>query len=173
MEEVTASRKPSSVPRVHALRRFGEATIIPLAPPLLAESSDRPGGAGRAVRLTRVSARRLPPYLVLLRTGFCLPPMLPPARCALTAPFHPYLEKRVGRFFGPRVGKNLPTLFSRRYIFCATVLQVALTGRYPAYCPPEFGLSSLRFAGLRRLRRTAIVWLAATNHCSVSRRFPG
>ena len=27
-------------------------------------------------------------------------------------------------------------------IFCATVLQVALTGRYPAHCPAEFGLSS-------------------------------
>src|SRR6187402_757684 len=33
----------------------------------------------------------VPPYLVLLRAGFCLPPTLPPARCALTAPFHPYL----------------------------------------------------------------------------------
>src|SRR6478672_9860639 len=48
----------------------------------------------------------------------------------------------------------------RRYIFCATFLQVALTGRYPAHCPAEFGLSS-------RLRDTcvplgpAIVWLAA------------
>ena len=31
---------------------------------------------------------------------------------------------------------------ARRYIFCATVLQVALTGRYPAHCPAEFGLSS-------------------------------
>ena len=30
----------------------------------------------------------------------------------------------------------------RRYIFCATFLQVALTGRYPAHCPAEFGLSS-------------------------------
>jgi len=29
-------------------------------------------------------------YLVLLRAGFCLPPVLPRARCALTAPFHPY-----------------------------------------------------------------------------------
>src|SRR5678815_2726042 len=28
------------------------------------------------------------PYLVLLRAGFCLPPVLPQARCALTAPFH-------------------------------------------------------------------------------------
>src|SRR5262245_64936185 len=32
----------------------------------------------------------LPPYLVLLHAGFCLPPALPSARCALTAPFHPY-----------------------------------------------------------------------------------
>ncbi len=30
------------------------------------------------------------PYLVLLRVGFTSLPMLPPARCALTAPFHPY-----------------------------------------------------------------------------------
>src|SRR5436309_6432738 len=57
--------------------------IIPLAPPSLAESSDLPGDCGRAVRMT-------PPYLVLLRAGFCLPPVLPRARCALTAPFHPY-----------------------------------------------------------------------------------
>jgi hypothetical protein len=34
-------------------------------------------------------------------------------------------------------------------IFCATFLQVALTGRYPAHCPAEFGLSS----HLRALRR--------------------
>ena len=30
------------------------------------------------------------PYLVLLRMGFALPRLLPTARCALTAPFHPY-----------------------------------------------------------------------------------
>jgi len=30
------------------------------------------------------------PYLVLLRVGFSLPPPLLTARCALTAPFHPY-----------------------------------------------------------------------------------
>jgi len=30
------------------------------------------------------------PYLVLLRVGFALPLLLPAARCALTAPFHPY-----------------------------------------------------------------------------------
>ena len=43
-------------------------TIIPLGPPLLAGSSDLPGGFGRAV------LRSGPPYLVLLRAGFCLPP---------------------------------------------------------------------------------------------------
>jgi len=35
-----------------------------------------------------------PPYLVLLRVGFTLPPSLLPERCALTAPFHPYLPKQ-------------------------------------------------------------------------------
>src|SRR5437763_117411 len=38
-----------------------------------------------------------PPYLVLLRVGFTLPPSLPPERCALTAPFHPYPGTARGR----------------------------------------------------------------------------
>ena len=33
------------------------------------------------------------PYSVLLPVGFAVPPALPPARCALTAPFHPYRGK--------------------------------------------------------------------------------
>ena len=33
----------------------------------------------------------LPPYLVLLRVGFTMPRPLLNGRCALTAPFHPYL----------------------------------------------------------------------------------
>ena len=32
-------------------------------------------------------------YLVLLPAGFTLPLLLPAARCALTAPFHPYLRR--------------------------------------------------------------------------------
>ncbi len=31
------------------------------------------------------------PYLALLRVEFTVPGLLPAARCALTAPFHPYL----------------------------------------------------------------------------------
>ncbi len=37
-------------------------------------------------------------YLVLLQVGFTLPRLLPTARCALTAPFHPYLTKLGGIF---------------------------------------------------------------------------
>src|SRR5271157_3442025 len=39
------------------------------------------------------------PYLVLLRVGFALPAELLPPRCALTAPFHPYLTSRQGGIF--------------------------------------------------------------------------
>ena len=54
--------------------------------------------AGRLKRPTRAAARkpasgpkpRCRPYSVLLPVGFALPPPLPAARCALTAPFHPY-----------------------------------------------------------------------------------
>src|SRR5262245_53398876 len=80
--------KPNSVTlRLAAASRRDSlrATPIPLGRRLLAGSSDLPGGLGRAALVT-------PPYLALLRAGFCLPPTLPPARCALTAPFHPYLS---------------------------------------------------------------------------------
>ena len=41
---------------------------------------------------TRPACAELPPYLVLLRVGFALPGALLRRRCALTAPFHPYLN---------------------------------------------------------------------------------
>jgi hypothetical protein len=52
--------------------------------------------------------------------------MLPPARCALTAPFHPYHNR--DRFW--------------RYIFCGTFRRLAPPRNYLAPCPPEPGLSS-------------------------------
>ena len=72
--------------------------------------SDLPGGFGHCMQQPEKTApgnqsplrhradaerclapgERFPPYLVLLRVGFTLPPALPPERCALTAPFHPY-----------------------------------------------------------------------------------
>ena len=78
------------------LFRSGDGvTIIPLGPRLLEGSSDLPGdlraGSPLAIPAAHYSDGGLSPYLVLLRAGFGLPPTLPPARCALTAPFHPYL----------------------------------------------------------------------------------
>ena len=52
-------------------------------------NSSRLGASGRCAA-PHDSLRRFPPYLVLLRVGFTLPPISLPGRCALTAPFHPY-----------------------------------------------------------------------------------
>src|ERR1700720_4306765 len=70
--------------------------------------------AGRLARPTRAAAaktrlagagalRHRPagrPYAVLLPVGFALPPPLPAARCALTAPFHPCRRARLRRATG-------------------------------------------------------------------------
>src|SRR5262245_46958376 len=57
-------------------------------------SCDQPGRLIRK-RDWRVSPPRRP-YSVLLPMGFAVPFLLPGARCALTAPFHPYLGSRGG-----------------------------------------------------------------------------
>jgi len=87
IKSAAVDRKPNSVPfdsppaRLPTLGGSLRTTIIPLAPPSLAGSSGLPGSFERAVLIAL-------PYLALLRAGFCLPPVLPRARCALTAPFH-------------------------------------------------------------------------------------
>jgi hypothetical protein len=79
-------------------------TTIPLGRALLRGSSDLPGGLAHRAG-TRSAEAKLPPYLVLLRVGFALPATLLPRRCALTAPFHPYLaavvNARAGRALLP------------------------------------------------------------------------
>ena len=101
---------------------------IPLAPALLTGSSNLPGDFRRA-------ALEASPYLVLLRVGFCLPRLLPDARCALTAPFHPYPPTL-------RTSRGL-TPSSRGGMFSVPLVRrVAPPGNYPAHCPVEFGLSS-------------------------------
>jgi len=72
-------------------------------------------------RPTRIATRKYvirDPYLVLLPVGFTLPYLLPDTRCALTAPFHPYLPKKKNK--------------GRRYTFCGTFHRLASSGRYPA-----------------------------------------
>jgi hypothetical protein len=67
------------------------------------------------LRATLASRR---PYAVLLPVGFAVPPALPPARCALTAPFHPYRAPPEGG--------------TRRSVLCGTVPGLAPAGCYPA-----------------------------------------
>src|ERR1043165_6791642 len=108
--------------------------IIPLVPPSLAESSDLPGGhwTGRPASL------------------FGLAPcgVLPATRVATGA-------VRSYRTFSPLPVGSPQGCVERRYVFCATVLRVAPTGRYPAHCPAEFGLSSSVSPKLATLRQRA------------------
>ncbi len=61
---------------------------IHLGRPLPDASRDLPGRRRENPPAGETPACR--PYLVLLPVGFTMPPPLPAARCALTAPFHPY-----------------------------------------------------------------------------------
>src|SRR6187399_1802391 len=100
-----------------ALRRYRFRRDDHSSRPGIARGLQRPTRrlrTGRPIEVPTCVGTSVPPYLVLLRAGFCLPPTLPPARCALTAPFHPY--------------PSCPG----RYFFCATIRQIALPGRYPA-----------------------------------------
>ena len=67
--------------------------------------------------------------------------LLPAARCALTAPFHPYLCSRRSH---------------RRSTLCCTFRRLAPPRRYLAFHPMEPGLSS---TALPEGRAAAIVWL--------------
>jgi len=78
--------KPGSV------RGRSRCTAIPLGRASRRASRDQPGrrgGNAPASDTERVRAAAGCPYSVLLPVGFTLPPPLPAARCALTAPFHP------------------------------------------------------------------------------------
>src|SRR6185503_8051242 len=70
--------------------RNGHSSGTPIAkrlkqPTRVAGLKTRPGAT-----LSRAPGH---PYLVLLPVGFALPRPSPAARCALTAPFHPYLAE--------------------------------------------------------------------------------
>src|SRR5688500_11619266 len=96
---------------------------IHLGRPLPNASRDRPeprrGRPARQPGKRRTACRS---YLVLLPVGLALPPPLPVARCALTAPFHPCR---------PCDPTKAPA-WARRYVFCGTFPGVAPAGRYPA-----------------------------------------
>ncbi len=96
-------------------------TAIPLRRRLPGAFSNLPGRPDLDTdpEALRACARKAShrPYSVLLPVGFAVPPTLLPARCALTAPFHPCRSKR----YAPR-----------RSVLCGTVPGLAPAGCYPA-----------------------------------------
>ncbi len=111
----------------------GVAIIYP-GQQLPAASSNQPGGSqtsslqGKIPRRTATHHLPSPSYLVLLQMGFTRPAGHPAAGELL--PHHFTLTRRYDA--SPR----------QAVCFCGTFLQVTLTGRYPASCSVEFGLSS-------------------------------
>ena len=101
------ARRPVS--RVLSLPK--QEMAIHLGRPLPDASRDLPGRRRGNPPAGTSPACRL--YLVLLPVGFALPPPLPGARCALTAPFHPC--------------RGLEPV--RRFAFCGTFPGVAPAGR--------------------------------------------
>ncbi len=88
-----AARECAARPENQPISRVLSRVTIHLGRTSPRASSDLPGShTGRA----RSLHSELLPYLVLLRVGFTLPRLLPPARCALTAPFHPYRSPHLG-----------------------------------------------------------------------------
>ena len=120
-----------------AISRVLSGAIIHLGRPSPAASSNLPGSP-----LGTGGAGLAPCYFPIWScSGRGLPcrGLLPAARCALTAPFHPYQP-------------------SWRYIFCGTFHGLTPPRRYLAPCPKEPGLSSAlkqRLPGRLRLSQAA------------------
>jgi hypothetical protein len=68
-----------------------DVTAIPLGRPLPDASSNQPERRGQRIRPCDAESAACRSYSVLLPAGLAMPLTLPPARCALTAPFHPCL----------------------------------------------------------------------------------
>ena len=99
-----------------SISRVLSRTIIHLRPASPPACSDLPEStAGRSIRI---------PIWSCSEWGLPSPRLLPAARCALTAPFHPYLAE------------------AGRYTFCCTFRRLTPPRRYLAPCPVEPGLSS-------------------------------
>ena len=129
VKSAAVGRKPNSVP----LRE----TIIPLVPALLTGSSDLPGNFGRAV-LSSALARNTRTSANIVSLFGLAPCGVLPAICLTADAVRSY------RTFSPLPFDSAPyARLAQGGIFSVPlVLQVALTGRYPAHCPSEFGLSS-------------------------------
>ena len=117
-----AIRKEKSRPVSRVLSR----AIIPLGSASPRTSSGLPGSARGSTLPRTVEGRSGFPIWPCSRWGLPCRRVLPPTRCALTAPFHP-CRSREGL---------------RRFALCCTFRGLAPPRRYLAPDPPEPGLSS-------------------------------
>src|ERR1700748_1226509 len=109
-EKAKWAGKPDSVHAPFPAR----VAVIPLGAPLLTRSSFLPADE----RGPRPAPRGcVPAYLELLRVEVTVPSTSPQTRCALTAPFHPYLIHRAC------------ARGHRRSVLCCPVPRVATDGR--------------------------------------------
>src|SRR3989440_5315550 len=125
LEDPARQRVGESRPVSRVLSR----AVIPLGSPSPWTSSGLPGSArGSALRRPLLKDRRGFPIWPCSRWGLPCRRVLPPTRCALTAPFHP-CRSREG------LGRSA---------LCCTFRGLAPPRRYLAPDPPEPGLSSTR-----------------------------
>lgn len=118
--------------------------IIPLGPPLPTGSGSQPGDLERAARIAPLSG--------LAPDGVCLAgPVTRAAGALLPHPFNLTNDPRGGRpgLHLQALGDRSPRALQRatrtrtwRSALCCTFLRVTPTGRYPAPCSAELGLSS-------------------------------
>jgi hypothetical protein len=125
--------------------------------------------AKRLLRPTRAAARRPArqpgdfrgarrSYLVLLPVGFSLPPPLPAARCALTAPFHPCrppeLSERAGGVLSVALslGSPPPGVTRHRTSVEPGLSSLQQRGERPSdrLAPVNLGIGRAHFKGLGR-----------------------
>ena len=131
MEVPSCSLTIHQIPKNPQMRAFG----------YLVEPADKPGsvvdnhssGTGVTTGLLQPTRRHRGsrfslPIWSCFRWGLPSHRVLPLVRCALTAPFHPYLRP--------------PVKVGRRYIFCCTFRRLTPPRNYLAPCPAKPGLSS-------------------------------
>src|SRR3954470_4001772 len=123
-------------------------TIIPLAPSLLTGSSSLPGDSltgpvnrpracarGRGLPIWPCSVRGFACHRCCHRRGALLPHLFTLTRLP---PLRGLRRGRPCHLDEACLDEAREASEVRRYIFCATFLRVAPTGRYPAHCPAEF-----------------------------------
>jgi len=101
--------KPNSVVCGHSSRRRIAADVHQRPTRRFRQLLEPPCRIGQMRSRSLALGSHFPPYLVLLRVGFTLPPPLPPERCALTAPFHPYLRRTSSKSLSGRPRQSRKT----------------------------------------------------------------